>query len=265
MSEIKFSVVMPAYNAAKEIEKSIESVLNQDYTNYEFLIINDASTDETEQIVKKYPQIKLITHEGNKKAGGTRNTGIKEATGDYILFLDSDDFLATIDVLTKLHNIIGEERPDIVYTGFEAIGEAFTGTFLPTEENSVLEKRLVEWNYENVWDVCWNRKFLLEKDIKFVENRFYEDFVFYYKGIMQAKSYKVASFPVHIYYSGRPESMTTNINAKKMQDFYYNMMELFEFCETIAKEYQKFIIEAARRNNSYANRLLDMMKRTIEQ
>ena len=77
MSEIKFSVVMPAYNAAKEIEKSIESVLNQDYTNYEFLIINDASTDETEQIVKKYPQIKLITHEGNKKAGGARNTGIK--------------------------------------------------------------------------------------------------------------------------------------------------------------------------------------------
>ena len=47
MSEIKFSVVMPAYNAAKEIEKSIESVLNQDYTNYEFLIINDAYTDET--------------------------------------------------------------------------------------------------------------------------------------------------------------------------------------------------------------------------
>jgi len=79
MSNVKFSVIIPAYNASNEIEKSIESVLKQGYNNYELIIVNDCSTDNTKEIVKKYPSIKLVNNERNKKAGGARNAGIENA------------------------------------------------------------------------------------------------------------------------------------------------------------------------------------------
>ena len=213
MGEIKFSIVMPAYNAEKEILASIESVLKQTYTNYEFLIIDDCSTDNTYNIVKAVEKdnsrMRLIRHEVNKKAGGARNTGIREATGEYILFLDSDDLLFDENVLSNIAKEVGEDRPDIVYLGFESVGEAFTGMFLPNAENSVKENRIETWNYANVWDVLWKREFLINKNITFIEGKFFEDFVFYYSGVIKSESYKYTEFPSFIYNSGRAESMST--------------------------------------------------------
>ena len=80
MEKVRFSIIMPAHNAEKEIEDAIKSVIMQDYENYEFIIIDDLSTDNTFEIAKKYEKdnkkIKVIRHEVNKKAGGDRNTGI---------------------------------------------------------------------------------------------------------------------------------------------------------------------------------------------
>ena len=149
MEEIRFSIIMPAHNAEKEIEDAIKSVIMQDYENYEFIIIDDLSTDNTFEIAKKYEKdnkkIKVIRHDVNKKAGGARNTGIKSADGDYILFLDSDDLLADKDVLKRLNNTIGNDKVDIVYLGFESVGEAIQGKFIPTAENSVKENRISTW------------------------------------------------------------------------------------------------------------------------
>ena len=90
---------MPAYNSEKYISQAIESVLNQSYTKWELIIINDCSTDNTEQIIKKYQQkyaankkIKLITLTQNKGVANARNIGIKNAKGRFLAFLDSDDY-----------------------------------------------------------------------------------------------------------------------------------------------------------------------------
>lgn len=85
----KISVIIPTYNSAKYIKDTIESVLNQTYKDLEIIVVDDGSTDNTKDIVSKY-QVKYIYQE-NKGPAAARNRGIKEAQGEYIAFLDSDD------------------------------------------------------------------------------------------------------------------------------------------------------------------------------
>lgn len=114
---IKFSIVMPAYNAAKYIASSIESVINQSYLNWELIIVNDASTDGTEDIVRRYmdsdSRIHLYTNTVSRKAGGSRNIGISHANGDYLMFLDSDD-LYLPNLFRNVAAAIEEAEPDII-------------------------------------------------------------------------------------------------------------------------------------------------------
>jgi len=87
----KISVIIPTYNSEKTISRAIESVLNQSYSVFEIIIIDDASTDKTMDIVTKYTKVISIGLNKNKGASAARNEGIKKATGNWIAFLDSDD------------------------------------------------------------------------------------------------------------------------------------------------------------------------------
>jgi glycosyltransferase involved in cell wall biosynthesis len=89
------SVIIPVFNRDKILNRSVESVLRQDYTNYELIIVDDGSTDHTKEIVEEYmrrdPRIKLFNNTNAKGPAGARNTGLQKATGEYVAFLDSDD------------------------------------------------------------------------------------------------------------------------------------------------------------------------------
>lgn len=256
----RFSIIMAAYNAEKEIEGAIKSVLSQTFKNFEFIVVNDASTDATAEIVSKYDNIKLINHTENRRAGGARNTGLEMASGEYIIFLDSDDVLADENVLARIDERIGQDMPDVVYLGFKSIGDALQGEFIPNEHNSIKENRIVEWKYENVWDVCRRKEHLDNNKIRFVEGKYFEDFVFYYKGVLKSSSYKFTDFVSIIYQSGRPESMTTLVNYKKIKDLYFNMEELLDLYNEVDDKYKEYIVQAIKRSNDYANRLIDMME-----
>ena len=98
-----FTVILPLYNKEKFVENTLKSILNQTFTDYEVLIVNDCSTDESVEIIKPYlsESIKLLEHSVNKGLSASRNTGIKNAKTNYITFLDADDlwkptFLETI-------------------------------------------------------------------------------------------------------------------------------------------------------------------------
>lgn len=95
MEEPKVSIIMSAYNASSTIKRAIDSVLTSTYRNIELVIIDDCSTDDTENIVKEYtdPRIKYIRHKRNLGCGWSRNHGVKASTGDYTLFVDSDDWI----------------------------------------------------------------------------------------------------------------------------------------------------------------------------
>lgn len=104
--EIKISVIMPAYNAGKKIKRSIESVLNQKFVSWELIIVNDNSSDDTLEIINKYQKkdvrIKVINKNINERAFKARLDGVKNATANWLCFLDADDYLYP-EALNKLY------------------------------------------------------------------------------------------------------------------------------------------------------------------
>jgi len=116
-----FSIIVPMYNVEKYLSKCIESILNQHYKDMEIIIIDDKSTDNSLSIAEKYEKyknIKIISKERNSGLSESRNIGIREARGKYIIFLDSDDYIDE-NALLDLNKLICEhEFPDIIYTKF---------------------------------------------------------------------------------------------------------------------------------------------------
>ena len=114
MSNIKVSVVLPCYNVSEYIDKCMDSLLNQTLKDIEFIFVDDCSTDDTYNQIKKYkdPRIKLIHHEVNKYTAEARNTGMDNATGEYIAFIDPDDYVE-YDFLEKLYSLAKKYDADI--------------------------------------------------------------------------------------------------------------------------------------------------------
>lgn len=170
MSEI-ISVIMPVYNAEKYLEKSISSVLKQSYDNLELIIINDGSTDNSEKICREYmkhdSRVKLISIQ-NQGVSVARNTGIDIASGKYITFIDSDDW---IDEEMFLHMIasIEENDTDFSLCGFEYISENSDNPIIVKNNDSgkgsvydikyFLNRIYVKANITfNVWNVIFRRE-----------------------------------------------------------------------------------------------------------
>ena len=110
--EVNFSVVIPLYNKEAYVEKTLNSVLNQTYQNFEVIIVNDCSTDNSLNVVQKIDdsRFKIIKHNKNKGLSASRNTGINAATHPYIAFLDADDYWDSTYLETILNLI--KEYPD---------------------------------------------------------------------------------------------------------------------------------------------------------
>ncbi len=246
-NKIRFSVIITAYNIEKYIEKSIQSVKDQTFKNYEIIVIDDCSNDKTVEKIEKFQDIKVIKHKENRCLGGARNSGVKKASGQYIIFLDGDDYLNNPKVLEKLDKLIENQTPDVIYMGFELTGKK-SGFVIPTPENCTKAYRIAGDRYANAWSKCWKREFLEKNKLEFPENRYYEDVIFIYKAISKVKTYLIADFPTHTYYSGRPNSITTNVSFKNIHDNLYNIEELMNFATKkrteeldikIAKEIQR--------------------------
>ena len=120
--------------------------------------------------------------------------------------------------------------PDVIYLGFEIIGKK-KGFIIPTSENCTKAYRIAGDRYANAWSKCWRREFLENNELKFPENRYYEDVIFIYKAVSKVENYLIADFPTHTYYSGRPNSITTNVSFKNIHDNLYNIEELMGFAE----------------------------------
>lgn len=114
------SIIIPTYNQAQYIEECIESVIDQTVAPHEIIVINDGSTDDTLHKLKRFPIVKII-NQVNKGLASARNTGIMNASGDWILPLDSDDKLK-YNCIERLQEVIKSTRADVIGMSFETFG-----------------------------------------------------------------------------------------------------------------------------------------------
>jgi glycosyltransferase involved in cell wall biosynthesis len=144
----KVSVVIPTYNRAESLPKAVASVLRQTFQDFEIVVVDDASTDDTDEVVRSFSdeRIRYIRHETNKREAETRNTGVQNSKGEYISFIDDDDewlpekLELQVDLLDKSPPIVGA-----VYTGFVRIESATGKTlsqWMPAKRGSIFRDML---------------------------------------------------------------------------------------------------------------------------
>lgn len=235
----KISVTIPVYNVEPNfIETAINSVLNQTYKNIEIIVVNDGSTNEyTLNYLKTLdnPKIRVINQE-NKGLGGARNTGIENSTGDYIGFLDSDDWLDNnyYEVLCKLCE---ENNTDIACGTLTRTGLDFQKP-MDYFENNIVTDFVEKMKYITNGSTCSKlfRKELFS-NIRFKEHTYYEDNPVLVETL--AKSNKVAfTNTVKYYYRENPKSICLNPEKKEKRkiDRFYMLQNI---CEIINDKTQK--------------------------
>ena len=147
--DIFVSVVMPVFNSEKYLAESIESILNQTYTNFEFIIINDASTDNSEKIIQSYDddRIKYLVNGKNQGNAYCRNLGLHEAKGKYLIIQDSDD----ISVPERI-----AKQVEFMENNHE-IGAAGSFIRVLEQDNEYVKYYPIYYNVNNTtWNPCWN-------------------------------------------------------------------------------------------------------------
>ena len=239
----KFSIIISAYNIETYIERAIKSVLEQTFENYELIIVNDCSKDKTLEKIQNFKdeRIIIINNEKNVGLGAVRNIGIAKAQGEYIVHLDGDDALYESTTLEKIDKLIDNDTPDIIYLGFKDVG-GFNKVHLSTAENSTKEARLTcDINF-SVPSKCWRREFLLENNIKFMENIYYEDMVYSTTATILAKSYKYGDFPSFKYYRNRKGSIMSTPSIRRCSDMYRMLAYLMDLYDITPDEYKPYLL-----------------------
>ena len=205
------SIIVPIYNAEKYLNKCIDSIINQSKKELEIILINDGSTDNSETIIKKYndKRIKYFKNK-NQGIGKTRNFGIEKATGKYIMFLDSDDFLE-LNACEKMFEKAEKDKLDIVicdYYRYFDNGKK-EEVKLPNFKNSSLKDNPnIICEHLSPWAKIYKTDLLKNNNIKFVENLKYEDAPFVIEALDCAKKIGKVNLPLN-YYVIHEKSETT--------------------------------------------------------
>lgn len=245
-SNLRFSVIMCAYNLEKIIDTAIKSVLGQSFDDYELIIVNDGSTDDTIGTLRKFEKkskgkIRIIDNEKNMGLSASRNIAIKQARGEYIVHLDGDDTLYDRDTLAKIDATIGNRKLDICYFGVQYVGGG-NKLYLPNEQNSTKEARIVCDMHFAVSSKVWRREFLIENNINFIENMYYEDMVYSIEAAIKAKETSFGAIPIYIYYRNREGSIMATPNVKRCKDMYKMLYYLMELYEETPEELQPYLL-----------------------
>lgn len=185
---IKVSIIVPVYNVEKYLDKCLDSLVNQTLKDIEIIIVNDGTKDNSQQIIdvyhKRYPKKIKSYIKDNGGLSSARNYGIKKASGEYIAFVDSDDYVDT-QMYELMYNKAKENEFDIVCCDFNEIRK---GKPVPCSchiEKDILNKDEVKNSmvnfYPSAWNKIYNNTLLRKTQIQFKENIWFEDVEFIYR------------------------------------------------------------------------------------
>ncbi len=241
---VKVSVIVPIYNVEKYLQRALDSVCNQTLRDIEILCIDDDSTDDSANIMKanaaRDSRIHCFWHGKNHGLSASRNTGMKEARGEYLYFVDSDDWILpeTLELLYKKAKV---EKLDILYSSFQQVFEnedvrengpkivdgyngKYTGVYTG-EDLFVAFGENKDWLCMS-WLGLYRTNYLKENGIKFYEGIFHEDVLFYPEALLSAKRTSVVNQPLYQYFRRYGSITEQPVTAEHFRGLFIVVSEL---------------------------------------
>jgi glycosyltransferase involved in cell wall biosynthesis len=229
------SVIVPTYNNETRIACSLESVIAQDYPNIEIIVVNDASTDATENIARSVLEgcerpFTIITHKENRGVSAARNTGMDAVQGEFVWFMDADD-MAEHNLISTLYALIKEYKCNLSFCGFkyrfedghpDALSPVKLEGVKIREGEELLWLRVFNKIDPNLWGMLFRKTFLLETGLRFHEGCTNgEDLEFQLKAFCKAGQAAFTSGCLYIYYQHAEMGSVRDNNSKEKQNCRY--------------------------------------------
>ena len=239
-NNIGISVIIPIYNVEEYLKDCLDSILEQSFEHYEIICIDDASTDNSLNILRqyerKYEKIHIIQHNKNKGLSVTRNSGLKMARGKYIFFLDSDDMIFGNTALEELYDLAEEVQTDIIY--FDIVRKYGEKPLILENQKTNFSMKI--YTGKELFCVCceekrllveacrqfYRREFLIDNNIEFYEGILHEDMLFSFLCAMKAK--KVIEIEkIYYIYRQRENSIMGIHDRRRAQSVYLILSEIY--------------------------------------
>lgn len=251
------SIIVPVYKVEKYLSRCLESIVNQTYKNLEIILIDDGSPDNSGKICDEYAEkdsrIKVI-HKENSGVSSTRNLGLKKATGDYISFIDSDDWIE-FDMYEKMIEVINKENVDLVKCSYiyeydessKKIENLYSESKCIDLKNN--KKSYIDFIFEGntlpaMWTFLIKRERIDEISLKFDENLIVgEDLIFVLNLICHCNSIYILNEHLYHYFIHEQSAMNSKEkmvrNARNFLSLYTKMEQLFEKSNIYDEEYKE--------------------------
>lgn len=227
---VKVSVIIPVFNAESYLAECLNSVINQTFHNIEIICIDDASTDNSANILREYERkdsrVTVLQNGVNKGQSYARNAGMEKALGDYILFVDSDDHIEKNLISIAVENM---GQVDMVCFDYREIDEVWNGVdrHLFCIKSGVYKAKdffseAVNTNsvIYSPWSKLYRREFLIKENIRFIDGIIYEDVAFHFLCMIKAGYIYCIPDKLYTYRVRNSSTMTKKINGKNVMDYF---------------------------------------------
>ncbi|MBN2754705.1 MAG: glycosyltransferase family 2 protein [Candidatus Goldbacteria bacterium] len=252
------SVIVPVYKVEQYLPKCVDSIVNQTYQDIEIILVDDGSPDNCPAICDEYARkdkrVKVI-HKINGGLSDARNAGIKEASKNYIIFLDGDDWLQE-ECLIRLKTVIEKSPKDIIIGNVQYVNNDIKEAKIiqPVTEESIDGKTSDGiMSYLADKGIYWpafrfviNRKFIIDNNLFFINGILHEDLEWVPKTLSAACSFAALKEPFYCYRKNRQGSITDNKMFANYKDMVKVSSELFEISERREKKARDYVLKGAK-------------------
>ena len=272
------SIIIPVYKVEKYLEKCIQSVINQTYENLQIILVDDGSPDNCGKICDEYAKkdhrIEVI-HKSNGGLSDARNKGLEIAKGEYIGFVDSDDYIEA-DMYEVLYNLLKQYNADVSICNFYTVSQGKIS--IKNADNGINEYNRIEILKEilldkNIQSYAWNKLYKKElfDEIKYPIGKKYEDIgtTFY---LLEKCNKVVVTGKSEYYYINRQDSIVNNVTESTITDYIELIMQRYDYIEENIKElssynkdYLKRILKTAEQDIKSLNEVGDYTKKMYEE
>ncbi len=272
------SVIIPVYKVEKYLEKCIQSVINQTYENLQIILVDDGSPDNCGKICDEYAKkdhrIEVI-HKSNGGLSDARNKGLEIAKGEYIGFVDSDDYIEA-DMYEVLYNLLKQYNADVSICNFYTVSQGKIS--IKNADNGINEYNRIEILKEilldkNIQSYAWNKLYKKElfDEIKYPIGKKYEDIgtTFF---LLEKCNKVVVTGKSEYYYINRQDSIVNNVTETTITDYIELIMQRYDYIEENIKElssynkdYLKRILKTAEKDIKSLNEVGDYTKKKYEE